>query len=185
MIKNIYTNTKYKDALFRFIFNNPYDLLSLYNAVNNTNYSNIDSLEITTLEDIVYLSYKNDVSFLFGHQMNLYEHQSSYNPNMPVRGLIYFAELYSGYIQKNKLDVYSTKQINLPVPRYIIFYNGTKNEPEKKELRLSECFKYSAQQSDELEQKEMKPCLELTATMLNINIGNNEELMKKCDRRGL
>lgn len=59
---------------------------------------------------------------------------------MPVRGLIYFAELYSGYIQKNKLDVYSTKQINLPVPRYIIFYNGTKNEPEKKELRLSECF---------------------------------------------
>ena len=97
---------------------------------------------------------------------------------MPVRGLIYFAELYSGYIQKNKLDVYSTKQINLPVPRYIIFYNGTKNEPEKKELRLSECFKYSAQQSDELEQKEMKPCLELTATMLNINIGNNEELMK-------
>ena len=112
--------------------------------------------------------------------MNLYEHQSSYNPNMPVRGLIYFAELYSGYIQKNKLDVYSTKQINLPVPRYIIFYNGTKNE-----LRLSECFKYSAQQSDELEQKEMKPCLELTATMLNINIGNNEELMKKCNRRGL
>lgn len=74
LIKNIYTNTKYKDALFRFIFNNPYDLLSLYNAVNNTNYSNIDSLEITTLEDIVYLSYKNDVSFLFGHQMNLYEH---------------------------------------------------------------------------------------------------------------
>lgn len=182
LIKNIYTNTKYKDALFRFIFNNPYDLLSLYNAVNNTNYSNIDSLEITTLEDIVYLSYKNDVSFLFGHQMNLYEHQSSYNPNMPVRGLIYFAELYSGYIQKNKLDVYSTKQINLPVPRYIIFYNGTKNEPEKKELRLSECFKYSAQQSDELEQKEMKPCLELTATMLNINIGNNEELMKKCNK---
>lgn len=117
--------------------------------------------------------------------MNLYEHQSSYNPNMPVRGLIYFAELYSGYIQKNKLDVYSTKQINLPVPRYIIFYNGTKNEPEKNELRLSECFKYSAQQSDELEQKEMKPCLELTATMLNINIGNNEELMKKCNRRGL
>lgn len=114
--------------------------------------------------------------------MNLYEHQSSYNPNMPVRGLIYFAELYSGYIQKNKLDVYSTKQINLPVPRYIIFYNGTKNEPEKKELRLSECFKYSAQQSDELEQKEMKPCLELTATMLNINIGNNDELMKKCNK---
>lgn len=103
-------------------------------------YINMDSLEITTLEDIVYLSYKNDVSFLFGHQMNLYEHQSSYNPNMPVRGLIYFAELYSGYIQKNKLDVYSTKQVNLPVPRYIIFYNGTKNEPEKKELRLSECF---------------------------------------------
>ena len=76
LVKNIYTNTKYKDALFRFIFNNPYDLLSLYNAVNNTNYSNIDSLEITTLEDIVYLSYKNDVSFLFGHQMNLYEHRA-------------------------------------------------------------------------------------------------------------
>ena len=79
----------YKDELFRMVFSEKKDLLELYNAVNSTDYHNIDDLEINTLDNALYLSVKNDVSFLIDCTMNLYEHQSSYNPNMPLRGLFF------------------------------------------------------------------------------------------------
>ena len=94
------TNREYKDRLFRLIFKEREDLLDLYNAINNTHYSNVEDLEINTLEDAVYLSMKNDVSFIIGDTLNLYEHQSTFNPNMPIRGFSCFAELYSAYIEK-------------------------------------------------------------------------------------
>ena len=72
-------NVKVKDRLFRFVFQKKEDLLDLYNAVNNSAYNNIDDLEVNTLEDAVYLSMKNDISFLIGGTMNLYEHQSTYH----------------------------------------------------------------------------------------------------------
>ena len=80
-------NRNHKDALFRFIFKNPKDLLSLYNALNGTDYTDVSDLTVTTLEDIVYMSYKNDISFILGSEMSLFEHQSTFNPNMPLRGL--------------------------------------------------------------------------------------------------
>ena len=86
-------NRRYKDSLFRKVFSDKKDLLDLYNALNGTDYSNEEDLTVTTLEDVVYISVKNDLSFLVGGTINLYEHQSSYNPNMPVRGLMYFARL--------------------------------------------------------------------------------------------
>lgn len=82
--------------------------MDLYNALNNTCYENPNDLEVNTLEDAVYLSMKNDISFLIGGTLNLYEHQSTYNPNMPLRGLIYLARLYDGYVETENINLYSS-----------------------------------------------------------------------------
>ena len=166
-------NREYKDKLFRLIFSSKEDMLQLYNAVNETEYDNADELEITTLEDVVYLSMKNDVSFLIGDTMNLYEHQSTYNPNMPIRGFSYLAELYSVYIEKNDYDIYGSSLVKLPMAQYIVFYNGTMEQPERSVLRLSDAF----MKKDENRQE---PCVEVKAIMLNINLGYNQEIMEKC-----
>ena len=86
-------NRQYKDRLFRMVFSRKEDLLSLYNAINGTSYSNPDDLEVATLENALYLSMKNDLAFLLDVVLNLYEHQSTFNPNMPTRALLYFAKL--------------------------------------------------------------------------------------------
>ena len=166
-------NRQYKDRLWRMVFNNKEDLLQLYNAINHTDYQNPDDLEVNTLEDVLYLSMKNDVSFLVGGTMNLYEHQSTFNPNMPLRGVFYFSRLYEGYVADNNLMIYHEKRVRLPNPKYIVFYNGTKNQPDSMELKLSDCFENTDNEA---------PCLECTATMLNINYGHNQELMKHCRR---
>ena len=166
-------NRQYKDRLWRMIFNNKEDLLQLYNAINHTDYQSPDDLEVNTLEDVLYLSMKNDVSFLVGGTMNLYEHQSTFNPNMPLRGVFYFSRVYEGYVADNNLMIYHEKRVRLPKPKYIVFYNGTKNQPDSMELKLSDCFENTDNEA---------PCLECTATMLNINYGHNQELMKHCRR---
>ena len=166
-------NRQYKDRLWRLIFNNKEDLLQLYNAINHTDYQNPDDLEVNTLEDVLYLSMKNDVSFLVGGTMNLYEHQSTFNPNMPLRGIFYFSRVYEGYVADNNLMIYHEKRVRLPKPKYIVFYNGTKKQPDSMELKLSDCFENTDNDA---------PCLECTATMLNINYGHNQELMKHCRR---
>lgn len=100
------TNSKYKDRIFCFIFGDPRfkkNALSLYNAVNGTDYESENDLIIYTLSDVIYIKMKNDVSYLFQDIIALYEHQSSINPNMPLRGLMYFAEMFSKFISKNKL----------------------------------------------------------------------------------
>ncbi|MCI9383285.1 MAG: hypothetical protein HFI24_03650 [Lachnospiraceae bacterium] len=167
-------NRKYKDVLFRFIFRDKKDLLSLYNAINGTDYKNPEELEINTLENVIYMKMKNDLSFLAGASMNLYEHQSTWNPNMPLRGLFYFAELYERYINGQGYRLTGSTRIPLPFPNYIVFYNGLEWEAERTELALSEAFE---------EQREgLRPALECRATILNINSGHNRELMEKCRR---
>lgn len=167
-------NRKYKDHLFRLIFQDKKDLLDLYNAINSTSYTNPDDLEITTIDDAVYIGMKNDLSFLISDVLNLYEHQSTMNPNMPFRGFLYFARLLETYVKINHLDIYGKKQIQLPLPVYIVFYNGEEKSPEETELRLSNAFKKFPNGP--------KPALECTARMLNINYGHNKALMEKCQR---
>lgn len=164
-------NRNFKDSLFRMVFHGKEELLSLYNAVNGSAYTNADDLKINTLEDVVYMGMKNDISFLFASYLNLYEAQSTSNPNMPLRGTIYFADLLKGWIESNQLDIYSERQIMLPTPKFIVFYNGLKEEPERKILRLSDAFEG---------QQDAEAALECTAVMLNINYGYNRELMEKC-----
>ncbi|MBR2038028.1 MAG: hypothetical protein IKA09_09930 [Lachnospiraceae bacterium] len=140
--KNYNANREYKATLFAKLFGEDKEnALSLYNAVNNSNYTNADELTFTTLDDVVYMKMKNDVSFLFDKTMSLYEHQSTYNPNMPLRGFLYFADLYRQRIKDNE-EIYSKNIVKIPAPKYIVFYNGSmKDMPEKvKELYLSDAF---------------------------------------------
>lgn len=166
-------NTQYKDRLFRYIFGakeNREHLLALCNAIAGTSYEDAYSIEITTLEDAIYIRMKNDLSFLLRSQMNLYEHQSSVNPNMPLRGFQYCAELYASYIERHELNIYSRKLQKIPTPRYIVFYNGTEERPEVGKLRLSDAFQIPDDSGE----------FEWTATVLNINYGHNREIMEKC-----
>ena len=167
-MEKIYINEKYRDTVFRMIFNNSRQLLELYNAVNHTDYTDPDALEIVTLENAIYLGMKNDVSCLIDMRIQLYEHQSTVNPNMPLRDLMYVCEQYEKYMI-NK-DIYSSRLIRLPTPRFVVFYNGIQKQPERRELYLSDAF----------EIPEECPSLELRVTQLNINKGYNKDLLKRC-----
>lgn len=175
--KNQPANRKYKDRLFRFAFQDKKDLLELYNAVNGTDYEDPDELTITTLEDVVFLGMKNDLSFIIGSTLNLYEHQSTWNANMPLRGLLYFASLYQIYVKEQEYDLYGGRKIMLPYPQYLVFYNGDREEADQKELLLSDSFLQPEKSADET-----FPGIECRMRMVNINQGHNRELMEKCRR---
>ena len=161
-------NRNYKDTVFRMLFRDRENLLSLYNAVNGTVYEDVDGLVITTLQDAVYMNYKNDVSFVFDFTLSIYEHQSTVNQNMPLRDLIYVSKVLQG--QMKDQDIYSSRQIKLPTPKFVVFYNGTDEQPEKQTLRLSDAYE------KRLEEVE----LELTVTVYNINYGHNQKLLEAC-----
>ncbi len=169
-------NDRYKDNLFRFIFGreeNKQNLLDLYNALNNSNYKNKDDLEINTLDNVIYMRMKNDVSFVLDNQMVLLEHQSKYNPNMPLRGFLYFAKLYETRLatEMNLKNIYYPKLIKIPTPQYIVLYNGTDRKiGESITLKLSDAF----------EDNNKTEGYEWTAKMININVGKNKELLLKC-----
>ena len=175
MAENLHINRQFKDRLFRLLFGSEEykeNILSLYNALNNTSYTDVNDIELTTIDDIIYIRMKNDVSLLLHDTMNLWEQQSSYNPNMPVRGLMYFGNLYEAYISKSKHGIYSSKLIPLPTPRYVVLYNGTQDQPAVTKLKLSDAFI--------VKDEEAVGDFEWTATMVNINRGYNEELLQKC-----
>lgn len=166
-------NTEHKDRVFKFIFGNPehkHWTLSLYNAINGTNYQNPDDIEFNTIEDALYLGMKNDISFILIllNVLNMWEHQSTFNPNMPIRLFIYAARLYDKYITSRNLYKYSRNLITLPKPKCVCFYNGTKDQPEEIILSLSEAF--GVGETD----------IEVKVRMLNINYGKNIELMEAC-----
>ena len=167
------TSREYKDRLFRFLFGRPERkdyALSLYNAVNQTDYQDPDELIINTIEDAVYLGMKNDVSFLFRNHLNVYEQQSSYNPNMPLRFLGYVSSLMDKYVTENREDKYSSRLISLPEPRLIVFYNGRRMTEERQILKLSDAYFH----------RKGHPMVEVEVIMYNINRGNNEGIMERC-----
>lgn len=168
MNETVYIETKYKDTLFRMLFKEKTRLLELYNAINNTAYDNPEELEVVTLENAVYLSMKNDISCLVDMRIQLYEQQSTVNPNMPLRDLMYVCTQYEKLIVKK--DLYSRRLIKLPTPKFVVFYSGVEKQPEQLELYLSDAF----------EIPEESPALELCVTQYNINEGFNEELLGKC-----
>ena len=160
----------YRDTLFRMLYRNKKRLLSLFNAVNGTHYDNPDDLTITTLEGVLYLGMKNDVSCIIDMMMQLYEHQSTVNPNMPLRNLFYVSDLLQKYIYEEGIDIYSRKQIKIPTPKFVVFYNGDEEQPERKEIRLSKAFSANTDETN----------MELVVLQININKGQNEELKAAC-----
>ena len=131
-------NREYKSRMFEMIFNEKKELLSLYNAVNGTDYADPEQLEVNTLKNAIYMSMHNDVSFIINSRLSLYEHQSTYSPNLPLRYLFYTADLYSEMTRDENL--YGTKVVKIPTPKFIIFYNGIEEYPDRKELHLSDAY---------------------------------------------
>ncbi len=171
---NVTVNSKYKDRLFNFIFGKPENkkwTLSLYNAVNHSSYTNEDDVEITTIQNVLYLGMHNDTSFLISDTMNVYEQQSTYNPNMPLRQMQYVGNLYESYIAKHKKNKYGSKLIMLPAPKLVVFYNGRTEKEDERILKLSDSFP--------IEYKD-EPDIEVKVRMLNINYGHNRELLDAC-----
>ena len=161
----------YKDRLFKFIFGNPENkqwTLSLYNAINGTSYTNPEDIQFNTIGDAVYMRMKNDISFIVAFEMDLWEHQSSFNPNMPMRFFIYAGRLYEKYIAASDYYQYSSSLQPVPRPVCLCFYNGTKEQPESQVLRLSDAY-------------EGEGDIEVKVTMLNINYGKNKQLMDACE----
>ena len=166
-------NREYRDRLFTFIFGNEEHrdwTLELYNAVNGTDYTDPDEISFTTIRKVLYMGMHNDVSFLLANEMSLYEQQSSYNPNMPLRMLQYVGSLYEKHIKEHRFNKFGRKLFELPAPRFVVFYNGTTEMPAEKTLLLSDSFRT---------QKE--PDIEVKVHMFNINSGENPTLESRCE----
>ena len=161
-------NRIYKYRLYKMIFNDKSELLKLYNAINGTHYDDPAMLTITTLDNAIYMTMENDLSFIIDMRLALYEQQSTVNPNLPLRFLMYITDIYSAYTKD--MNIYGSKKVQIPLPSFVIFYNGVKSQPDRTEFLLSELFHPTTDQ----------PALELKAVMLNINKGHNQELMNAC-----
>ena len=161
-------NRTFKSTVFIMLFEDKNNLLELYNAMTGKHYTDPELLEINTLENAIYMTMKNDVSFLIDGRLSLYEHQSTYNPNLPLRFLLYISKLYAGMTKDANL--YGTKVIQIPPPEFVIFYNGEEEKPERMVLKLSDMY--------EIKSREAK--LELEAVMLNISGDNNTGLKEEC-----
>ena len=166
--KNLTANRKYKDTVFRMLFSDRKNLLSLYNAVNGSAYEDEAALEIVTLENAIYMGMKNDLAFIVDTGLFLYEHQSTYTPNMPLRDLFYISAEYQKFV--NHRSLYSSVMQKIPAPNFIVFYNGTEKKEDSWINYLSEAYQNLSGE----------PNLELKVLTLNINEGHNGELMEQC-----
>lgn len=166
-------NRKYKDRLFCALFGQDKEaLLQLYNALHGTAYTDSGQLTVITLDNVIYMKMVNDLAFVVAGALNLYEHQSTYNPNMPLRFLLYIAEEYDAIIQQQDGDIYGNRQVMLPTPQCVVFYNGNQDTEDEEVLRLSDAF----------QNKDIPADLELTVHLRNINLGHNSALMEQCHK---
>ncbi|MBQ0064189.1 MAG: hypothetical protein KBT48_00330 [Firmicutes bacterium] len=165
-------NRNHKDTLFRKLFceEQKENVLSLYNALNNSSYTNVDDLTINILDDVIYMKMKNDLSFLIHKDLFLIEHQSTVNPNMPLRAFFYFSRLYEGFIEMNDLNIYLNTLVKIPTPNCVVLYNGSEEIEAVLVLRLSSMF----------ENEDKTKGFEWSVTVYNINPGKNEEFLNKC-----
>ena len=178
-MNNMKVNKQYKDRLFKFIFGNPENkewTLELYNAVNNSNYKNADDICYNTIDDAIYMGMKNDISFIIENTLSIYEQQSTYCPNMPLRCLLYLAKLYEGYIKDEIINIYSTSMKNIPQPKCICFYNGRDEKEDRKILKLSEMY-FKRENNNE---DTINVIVELEVLMINVNFGHNNLILDKC-----
>ena len=161
-------NREYKSDVFSMLLEYPGNALEIYNGLNGSEYKDESIVKIMTLDKGISLSVSNDASFIVGNEFNLYEHQSTHNPNMPIRHLIYLAKTLEQILRGR--DLYSKKRITVPTPHFVVFYNGIEKRPEKEVFKLSDSF----------EKKTVDPEIDLICTVYNINPENNVLLLNKC-----
>ena len=208
-LDNAGINREHKSRLFSYIFGREETkarTLSLYNSLSGTNYTNLDDITITTIEDVVYMGMKNDLSYIVSDRVSLYstlninEHQSTGNPNLPIREFMYAAKLYDKYLKMNRRNPYSSSIIPLPIPKLVVLYNGLADAPDETFLRLSDAFREQIKENlisgkgstdiineEELEKeadeilKKASPDIEVTVRMVNINYGRSKEILVACE----
>lgn len=168
---NCMANKEYKSDVFSMLLQDKKRAMEIYNAINGTDYDDPELVEMTTLDDKSFsLTVRNDASFILDANLSLYEHQSTYCPNMPLRDLLYFASIIQKQIKAQKRDIYGGRILKIPVPHFVVFYNGKEDAPDQYDLRLSDAF----------EKKTKNPEIELVCHVYNINNGKNVPLLSKC-----
>lgn len=166
-------NRKHKDSVFCDLFYSDQDarkhLLELYNALSGTNYTDPQEIQLVRLDDVLFKNFKNDVAFMVkDERIIINEHQSTINPNMPLRDLMYIAREYERIVPARKR--YHKALIRIPTPVFYTFYNGEEDYPVEEELRLSDAFKDPE-----------TAALELKVKVININKNKNHEILDKCE----
>lgn len=168
---NCMANKEYKSDVFSMLLQDKKRAMEIYNAINGTDYDDPELVEMTTLDDKSFsLTVRNDASFILDANLSLYEHQSTYCPNMPLRDLLYFASIIQKQIKAQKRDIYGGRILKIPVPHFVVFYNGKEDAPDQYDLRLSDAF----------EKETKNPEIELVCHVYNINNGKNVPLLSKC-----
>ena len=162
-------NREYKSDVFSMLMEDKAYALEVYNALNGSDYTDPEEVELVQLEKGVSLSIRNDASYIIDMNFNFYEHQSTYNRNMPLRSMIYFVNALDDWLKENEHDLFSRKRIMIPTPHFVVFYNGTEKRPEYEEMRLSQSFYHQM----------AEPEIELVCKAYNINPQNNQELKSK------
>lgn len=160
------SNREYKSDVFSMLMEVPEYALEIYNVLNGSHYTDPTQIHILKLEKGVLLTIRNDASFVLNAYLNLYEHQSTYNPNMPLRFLIYFSQLMLDLIKEKEYDLFGQRQITIPTPKFVVFYNGLSKRPEKEEMHLSDAYEHREKQYE----------LDLKCIAYNINPGYNEDI---------
>jgi hypothetical protein len=169
-------NREYKNSVFSWLFSDPDTLRELYGALEGVSLSPDVPVTINTLEGVLFKARMNDISFAIGDRVVvLIEHQSTINENMPLRLLLYIAKIYEKITGEK--DIYRERRIPLPLPEFIVLYNGTAPYPDEKILKLSDAY------NDPVElglAKHGFPSMELVVRIYNINEGHNESMVKRC-----
>lgn len=162
---------EFKSGIFSMLQEEPKYALDVYNALNGTNYTNPDLITIQKLDEQILLTVRNDASFLIDSFFNLYEHQSTFNPNLPLRFSIYFADLMKRFVREQGYNLYGSRRILVPTPRFVVFYNGLEERPAKEVFRLSDSYEHKCGDYE----------MDVVCTVYNINPGYNDDILKKSE----
>lgn len=163
------TERHFKTDVFSMLMENKENALEVYNALNDSNYSDAEQIDVIALEKGVSILRKDDTSFIVDMDLNIYEHQPSYCENTPLRSLLYWTDLIDSLMQDQ--DILGRKKILLPTPKFVVLYNGLERRPPIEVLRLSDSFEKHIE----------NPEVELTCYVYNINPGHDNGLLKKSN----
>ncbi len=162
-------NREYRSDVFSMLMEDKMNALSVYNVLNGSNYTDPNAVEMKTLDKGVSLTVRNDCAFVVDAALSIYEHQSTVCPNMPVRNLIYYTTIVREMIKNH--NIYGRSLIKIPIPKFVVFYNGEENQKSEYYMKLSDAFEKNIENPD----------LELKCIVYNINFGKNDELLTKCN----